>query len=54
MNEKVSIDATNKTVEEVLEMLFSGKSLKYEVEGKRITVYRPINRQEDYQMRHPN
>lgn len=45
MNEKVSIDATNKTVEEVLEMLFSGKSLKYEVEGKRITVYRPINRQ---------
>ena len=33
MNEKVSIDVKNKSVEEVLEMLFVGKNIRYKVEG---------------------
>lgn len=40
----VSIDAKNKTVREILAMLFAGTDLKYEVENKRITVYRPIKK----------
>lgn len=32
MNEKVSIDVKNKSVEEVLEMLFVGKNIRYKVE----------------------
>lgn len=42
-NEKVSIDAKNKTIEQVLDMLFSGKNIKHKVEGKRITIYKPMN-----------
>lgn len=45
LNEKVTIDAENKTVQQVLEILFSGKQLKYEVEGKRITVFKPAGKQ---------
>ena len=33
----VSIDAKNKTVREILAMLFAGTDLKYEVENKRIS-----------------
>lgn len=44
LDEKVSIDAMNKTVEQVLEMLFAGKNLNYKTEGKRITVFRPAGR----------
>lgn len=42
ISEKVSINARNKTVEQILEILFTGKNIKYEVEGKRITIYKPI------------
>ena len=41
MNEKVSIDVKNKSVEEVLEMLFVGKNIRYKVEGEHISVYKP-------------
>ncbi len=41
INEKVSIDAKNKSIEEILSILFAGKDIKYEVAGKRISVYRP-------------
>lgn len=37
---KVSVDAKNKTVAEVLGMLFDGKGISYEVSGKRISVYK--------------
>ena len=43
MNEKVSIDVKNKSVEEVLEMLFVGKNIRYKVEGEHISVYKPSN-----------
>jgi len=42
INEKVSIDAVSKTIEEVLGMLFADRKIKYEVSGKRISIYRPI------------
>ena len=35
INEKVSIDVRNKSVEEVLEILFAGKNIRYKVEGER-------------------
>ncbi len=41
-NEKVSIDAKNKTVAEILGILFDGKVIKYEVNGKRISVYKAV------------
>ncbi len=41
INETVSINAENKTIEEILSMLFAGKDIKYEVNGKRISVYKP-------------
>ena len=41
MNEKVSIDVRNKSVEEVLEMLFAGRNICYKVEGEHISVYKP-------------
>ena len=41
MNENVSIDVKNKSVEEVLEMLFVGKNIRYKVEGEHISVYKP-------------
>ena len=41
-NEKVSIDAKNKTVAEILGILFDGKGIKYEVNGKRISVYKAV------------
>lgn len=44
-NQKVSIDAVNKTVAEVLGMLFDGKGINYEVNGKRISVYKAVVRQ---------
>ena len=40
-NQKVSIDVKNKSVKEVLEILFAGKNIRYEVEGERISVYKP-------------
>lgn len=39
MNEKVSIDVKNKSVEEVLEMLFVGKNIRYKVEGEHISAH---------------
>lgn len=41
-NEKVSIDAKNKTVAEILGILFDGKGIKYEVNGKCISVYKAV------------
>ena len=41
INEKVSIDVKNKSVEEVLEILFAGKNIRYKVEGEQISVYKP-------------
>mgnify|MGYP003243763554 FL=1 len=41
-NEKVSIDVRNKTVAEILGILFDGKGIKYEVNGKRISVYKAV------------
>lgn len=40
-NEKVSIDVKNKTVEEILQILFAGKNIKFQVDGKRISVFKP-------------
>lgn len=40
-NEKMSIDVNNKSIEEVLNMLFHGKNIRYEVKDKFISVYRP-------------
>ena len=37
-NTKVSVDAKNKTVAEVLGMLFDNKGISYEVSGERISV----------------
>lgn len=45
-SEKVSIDVTNKTVEEILQILFTGKNIRYEVSGKRISVYKPQSNQQ--------
>lgn len=44
-NQKVSIDAKDKTVAEVLGMLFDGKGINYEVNGKRISVYKAVKQQ---------
>jgi hypothetical protein len=44
-NQKVSIDAKDKTVAEVLGMLFDGKGINYEVNGKRISVYKAAKKQ---------
>lgn len=44
-NQKVSIEAKNKTVAEVLGMIFDGKGINYEVNGKRISVYKAIRQQ---------
>lgn len=41
MNEKVAINVTSKSVEEVLEILFAGKNIRYRVEGEHISVYKP-------------
>lgn len=46
INEKVSIDVKNKSVEEVLEILFAGKNIRYKVEGERISVYKPQQSQQ--------
>lgn len=40
-NQKISIDVENKSIQEVLEILFAGKNIHYEVEGERISVYKP-------------
>lgn len=40
-NEKVSIDVKNKTVEEILQILFADKNIKFQVDGKRISVFKP-------------
>lgn len=42
INQKVSVDAKNKTVTEVFGMLFDGKGINYEVNGKRISVYKSV------------
>lgn len=39
-NEKVSINVSGKSVQEVLEILFAGKNVRYKVEGERISVYK--------------
>lgn len=44
-SEKVSIDAKNRTVAEVLGLLFDGKGIKYEVNSKRISVYKTVRQQ---------
>ncbi len=44
-NQKVSIDAKDKTIAEVLGMLFDGKGINYEVNGKRISVYKAVKQQ---------
>ena len=43
MNEKVSIDVKNKSVEEVLEMLFVGKNIRYKVKGSIFLFINPSN-----------
>lgn len=48
ISEKVSIDAKNKTIEQTLEMLFSEKDIKHKVEGKRITIYKPVGKNEQH------
>ena len=40
-NEKISINVKNKSVQEVLEILFANKNIRYEVNEKRISVYKP-------------
>lgn len=40
VNEKVSIDVKGKSVKEVLEILFAGKNIHYEVQGECISVYK--------------
>lgn len=40
MNEKVSIHVENKSVPEVLDMLFAGKNINYEVKDDHIAVYK--------------
>ena len=45
INQKVSVDAKDKTVAEVLGMLFDGKGINYEVSGKRISVYKAVRQQ---------
>lgn len=40
-SEKTSISATNKTVEEILKMLFAEKDITYEVKGNKVSVYKP-------------
>lgn len=40
-NEKISIDVKSKSIKEVLEILFAGKNVRYEVNGERISVYKP-------------
>ena len=44
VNEVVSIEAKNKTVGEILELLFKGKDIKYEIQNKRISVYKPARK----------
>lgn len=40
INEKVSIDVKNKSVEEALNVLFSGRDISYKLEGEYISVYK--------------
>lgn len=40
IRQQVSVDVKNKSVEEVLVLLFDGKGLRYEVNGNRISVYK--------------
>lgn len=40
MNEKVSINVENKSVTEILETLFAGKNIQYEVKDDLIAVYK--------------
>ena len=40
-NEKVSIDVKNKSVDEILQILFAGKNIRFQVDGKRISVFKP-------------
>lgn len=40
IRQQVSVDVKNKSVEEVLVLLFEGKGLRYEVNGNRISVYK--------------
>ena len=47
VNEKVSIDVNGKSVKEVLETLFAGKNIRYEVKGKLISVYKPQQSKEN-------
>lgn len=41
IDEKVSVDIKNKSIEEVLEILFVGKNIRYKIEGEHISVYKP-------------
>lgn len=41
VKEKVSITAKNKSLDEILTMLFKNKSVKYEITGTRISIYKP-------------
>lgn len=45
MNERVSIDIQNKSIEETLKVLFAGRNISYKLEGECISVYK------DYQSR---
>lgn len=40
MNEKISIDVKNKSIEEVLNILFSKRNISYKLEGECISVYK--------------
>lgn len=46
LNDKVSLNVRNESVEEILNTLLESKGLTYEIKGKRITIYRPQKVQE--------
>lgn len=41
IQEKVSVQATDKSIEGILEILFYGKNIKYEITNKNISIYKP-------------
>jgi len=41
LNEKASLSVNNKNVEDVLKLLFPGRNIRYEISGKRISVFIP-------------
>ncbi|WP_353334191.1 TonB-dependent receptor [Bacteroides sedimenti] len=46
LNDKVSLNVKNESVEQILKTLFTSKGITYEIKGTRITIYRPMDRVE--------